>query len=65
MSDQNYARTDALVSVQWVADHLEDSNVRIVESNEDPLLYSSGHVPGGSAHRLGNRSQRSSSARLP
>lgn len=46
MSDQNYARTDALVSVQWVADHLEDSNVRIVESNEDPLLYSSGHVPG-------------------
>ncbi len=46
MSDQNYAHPDALVSVQWVADHLEDPNVRIVESNEDPLLYSSGHVPG-------------------
>lgn len=46
MSDQSYARPDALVSTQWVADHLDDANVRIVESNEDPLLYSSGHVPG-------------------
>lgn len=46
MADQNYAHPEALVSTQWVADHLDDSNVRIIESNEDPLLYSSGHVPG-------------------
>jgi len=29
-----------------VADHLKDTNVRIIESNEDPLLYPSGHIPG-------------------
>ena len=43
MSD--YARPDALVSTQWVADHLNDPNVRIVESNEDILLYDTGHIP--------------------
>ncbi|HKP54677.1 MAG TPA: sulfurtransferase [Chloroflexia bacterium] len=41
-----YARPDALVSTQWVADHLEDENVRIVESDEDVLLYEQGHIPG-------------------
>lgn len=47
MSDQNqYAHPDALVSTQWVADHLNDSNIRIVESNEDILLYNKGHIPG-------------------
>ena len=29
-----------------MADHLEDAGIRIVESNEDPLVYSSGHLPG-------------------
>jgi thiosulfate/3-mercaptopyruvate sulfurtransferase len=29
-----------------VADHLNDPNIRIVESNEDILLYDKGHVPG-------------------
>jgi thiosulfate/3-mercaptopyruvate sulfurtransferase len=47
MSDQNqYARPEALVSTQWVADHLNDPTIRIVESNEDILLYNKGHVPG-------------------
>jgi thiosulfate/3-mercaptopyruvate sulfurtransferase len=41
-----YARPDVLVSTDWVAEHLNDSNVRIVESNEDVLLYDTGHVPG-------------------
>jgi thiosulfate/3-mercaptopyruvate sulfurtransferase len=40
-----YARPEALVSTQWVADHLNDPDVRIVESNEDILLYDQGHVP--------------------
>jgi thiosulfate/3-mercaptopyruvate sulfurtransferase len=35
-----------LVSTDWVAEHLDDPEVRIVESNEDPLLYASGHIPG-------------------
>jgi thiosulfate/3-mercaptopyruvate sulfurtransferase len=35
-----------LVETEWVAEHLEDPNVRIVESNEDYLLYETGHIPG-------------------
>lgn len=49
MSDiaaRGYARADVLVSTEWVAAHHGDPNVRLVESNEDPLLYPSGHVPG-------------------
>jgi thiosulfate/3-mercaptopyruvate sulfurtransferase len=42
----DYAKPEALVSTQWVADHLGDPNIRIVESNEDVLLYDTGHIPG-------------------
>ena len=42
----NYANPDVLVSTDWVAEHLNDPNVRLVESNEDVLLYSTGHIPG-------------------
>jgi thiosulfate/3-mercaptopyruvate sulfurtransferase len=41
-----YAHPEVLVSTQWVADHLNDANIRIVESDEDVLLYDVGHVPG-------------------
>ncbi|MGA7733548.1 MAG: sulfurtransferase [Chloroflexia bacterium] len=41
-----YARPEALVSTQWVADHLDDPNIRIIESDEDVLLYEQGHIPG-------------------
>ncbi|MEW5958030.1 MAG: sulfurtransferase [Chloroflexota bacterium] len=41
-----YARPEALVSTQWVADHLNDPTIRIVESNEDVLLYNTGHISG-------------------
>lgn len=43
---RGYAYPEALVSTAWVADRLEDPGVRIVECNEDPLLYAAGHVPG-------------------
>ncbi len=49
MSDiesRGYVHPEVLVSTEWVASHLNDRDVRIVESNEDPLLYSSGHLPG-------------------
>jgi len=46
MSSQEYARPEALVSTQWVADHLNDPSIRLVESNEDILLYNKGHIPG-------------------
>lgn len=43
---RGYVHTDALVSTDWVAEHLDDPQVRIIESNEDPLLYPAGHIPG-------------------
>jgi len=43
---RGYVRPEVLVSTDWVAEHLNDPNVRVVESNEDQLLYPSGHVPG-------------------
>ena len=46
ISRRGYARSEVLVSTDWVAEHLDDPGVRIVESNEDPLVYSAGHVPG-------------------
>jgi thiosulfate/3-mercaptopyruvate sulfurtransferase len=43
---RGYAHPEVLVSTQWVADHLDDPQVRVVESDEDILLYEIGHVPG-------------------
>lgn len=43
---RGYAHPETLVSTEWVAAHLKDPKVRIIESNEDPLLYPSGHIPG-------------------
>ena len=41
-----YAHPEALVSTDWVAQHLNDPKIRIAESNEDVLLYDTGHIPG-------------------
>jgi len=46
MSNDGYANPNVLVSTDWVAQHLSDPKVRIVESDEDVLLYDIGHVPG-------------------
>jgi thiosulfate/3-mercaptopyruvate sulfurtransferase len=46
IGERGYARPEALVDTQWVADHGDDPGVRVVESNEDPLVYPSGHIPG-------------------
>lgn len=43
---RGYAHAENLVTTDWVAEHLQDPAVRLVESNEDPLLYPSGHIPG-------------------
>ena len=42
LQNRGYAHADALVTTEWVAQHLNDPHVRVIESNEDPLLYSSG-----------------------
>jgi thiosulfate/3-mercaptopyruvate sulfurtransferase len=41
----DYAK-DVLVSTDWVADHLDDDGVRIVEVDENPALYAEAHIPG-------------------
>jgi thiosulfate/3-mercaptopyruvate sulfurtransferase len=46
MPDSTYAHPEVLVTTEWVAAHLNDPTVRIVEADEDPLLYEVGHVPG-------------------
>jgi len=43
---KHYARPAALVSAAWLAHHLDDPAVRILESDEDVLLYETGHIPG-------------------
>lgn len=40
-----YAHPDALIETDWLASHLDDGGIRIVESNEDYLLYDTGHIP--------------------
>jgi len=41
-----YAHPEVLVSTEWLAEHLNEPGVRIVESNEDVLLYDTGHILG-------------------
>ena len=45
MNNQSYVHPEVLVSTEWVANnaHQADS-IRLVESNEDLLLYSTGHI---------------------
>src|SRR5690606_27803712 len=41
-----YVHPEVLVSTDWVLEHHRDPNLRVIESDEDILLYSTGHVPG-------------------
>jgi thiosulfate/3-mercaptopyruvate sulfurtransferase len=42
---RGYAHPEVLVSTDWVAAHHKDAGIRLVESNEDTLLYATGHLP--------------------
>src|SRR3954466_5109117 len=44
--ERGYAHPAVLVPTDWVAEDLNDPKVRLVESNEDILLYDTGHIPG-------------------
>lgn len=46
IESRGYAHSEALVSTEWVDEHRNDGNVRLLESNEDPLLFTSGHIEG-------------------
>src|SRR5215210_4985671 len=37
---------EVLVETDWLAEHLEDDDIRIVEVDENPKLYAEAHIPG-------------------
>jgi hypothetical protein len=41
-----YAHPEMLVTTEWVAGHLDDPGLVVAESDEDVLLYETGHIPG-------------------
>ncbi len=43
---KRYAHPEALVSTEWLTEHLDDVSVRILECDEDVLLYEVEHIPG-------------------
>ena len=45
----DYAHPEVLESTQWLADHLDDPNVRIVEVDVDTAAYGEGHAPNAIA----------------
>lgn len=46
IAERGYSHPEVLVSTDWVAQHLKDPKVRLLESDEDVLLYETGHIPG-------------------
>ncbi len=45
IAKKGYAHGDRLVTTAWLAEHLNDRTLRILESDEDVLLYDMGHIP--------------------
>jgi len=41
----DYAK-DVLVETDWLEQHLDDENLRVVEVDENPALYADAHIPG-------------------
>ena len=41
-----YAHPERLVTTAWLAEHLGDEGLVVLESDEDVLLYDTGHIPG-------------------
>ena len=46
IAGKGYVHPEVLVSTAWLAEHLDDPSIRIIESDEDVLLYDTGHIPG-------------------
>ena len=43
---ENYAHPEVLVETEWVAEHLDDPQVRLIDTHIDPTSYEAGHIPG-------------------
>jgi thiosulfate/3-mercaptopyruvate sulfurtransferase len=46
IAEKGYFNPAMLVSTQWLAEHLHDDGLVVVESDEDVLLYETGHIEG-------------------
>jgi len=46
LATRTYAHPEVLVSTDWVAEHRQDPRVRVLEVDEDVLLFEQGRVPG-------------------
>ncbi|MCP2309116.1 MULTISPECIES: sulfurtransferase [Kitasatospora] len=46
MSTDGYAHPERLVSTDWLAAHLSDGTIRVVDVDEDTTAYDQGHIPG-------------------
>jgi thiosulfate/3-mercaptopyruvate sulfurtransferase len=46
MTTDGYAHPETLVSTDWLAAHLTDRTVRIIDVDEDTSAYDTGHIPG-------------------
>jgi len=46
MSTDGYAHPEVLVETDWVAQHMNDPKVRLVEVDVDTSAYDTGHIPG-------------------
>ncbi len=46
IAGRGYANPEVLVSTAWLAEHLLDENLRLLECDEDVLLFDFGHIPG-------------------
>jgi thiosulfate/3-mercaptopyruvate sulfurtransferase len=46
IEERGYAHPEVLVSTDWVEEHRSDPSVRLIECDEDLLLYEVGHIPG-------------------
>jgi thiosulfate/3-mercaptopyruvate sulfurtransferase len=42
----DYANPDALVTTEWLEQHLDDPTVRVIEVDEDTNAYEKGHIRG-------------------
>ena len=61
----DYAHPESLVTTQWVSDHLNDPNVRLLEVAWDTSEFESGHIPNAVAGWVFNDIQQGDSRTLP
>ncbi|MDJ0717178.1 MAG: rhodanese-like domain-containing protein [Prochloraceae cyanobacterium] len=41
-----YAFPEVLIDIQWLAEHLQDPDLRIIEADMSPEAYQNAHIPG-------------------